>query len=72
MDGAHPPDDTDSANGSATAVPFPRISLNVTAPDSMSVLGNYDDWLDILVTHEFVHIAMWTNSCVTRMSSQSS
>ena len=50
-------DDTDTANGSATAVPFPRISLNVAAPDSMSVLGNYDDWLDILVTHEFVHIA---------------
>ena len=50
-------DNTDLPNGSASVVPYPRITLNVTAPDSMSVLGGYDDWLNILVTHEFVHIA---------------
>jgi hypothetical protein len=49
-------DRTDSANGFANAVPFPRITLFAVAPDSMSVLGSYDDWLDILVTHEFVHV----------------
>ena len=49
-------DDTDSANGSATAVPFPRINAFATAPDSMSVLESFDDWLDILITHEFVHV----------------
>lgn len=50
-------DSTDSANGFANAVPFPRITLFATAPGSMSVLASYDDWIDILVTHEFVHVA---------------
>lgn len=49
-------DSTDSSNGFANAVPFPRIRLFAAAPDTLSVLGNYDDWLDILVTHEFVHV----------------
>ncbi len=49
-------DDTDTANGSATAAPFARISANVVAPYEMSVLMAYDDWIDILITHEYVHI----------------
>lgn len=49
-------DGTDSANGSATVLPFPRINANVTAPDSMSVLESYDDWLDVLLTHEYTHV----------------
>lgn len=49
-------DATDSANGTANVLPFPRIDANVTAPDSMSVLEAYDDWLDILLTHEHTHI----------------
>jgi hypothetical protein len=49
-------DATDSANGSANANPYPRINANITAPDSMSVLESYDDWFDILLTHEYVHV----------------
>lgn len=49
-------DTTDGSNGFANAVPFPSITLYAAAPDTMSVLGSYDDWLDILVTHEFVHV----------------
>jgi hypothetical protein len=49
-------DHTDGANGLANTTPFPRIEAYVTAPDSMSVLEGYDDWLDILLTHEYVHI----------------
>ena len=49
-------DTTDSSNGFANAVPYPRIRLFAAAPDTMSVLGSYDDWLDILVTHEFTHV----------------
>jgi len=49
-------DNTDEANGFANAVPFPRMSANLTAPNSMSVLESYDDWLDILLTHEYVHV----------------
>ncbi len=49
-------DTTDSSNGFANAVPYPRIRLFAAAPGSLSVLGSYDDWVDILVTHEFTHV----------------
>ncbi|MEP7125016.1 MAG: hypothetical protein ABJE95_29065, partial [Byssovorax sp.] len=49
-------DDTDSANGSATALPFNTIRLYVTAPDDLSPLGDYDDWYLDLLTHEYTHI----------------
>lgn len=49
-------DQVESANGSATALPFDAISLFVTAPDDMSPLGDVDDWYLELVTHESTHI----------------
>lgn len=49
-------DNTDSANGSATAFPYNTIRLFVTAPDDMSPLGDHDDWYLELVSHEFTHI----------------
>ena len=54
-------DDTDEANGSATAIPFNNIRLFVTAPDDLSVLGDYDDWYPELVTHEYTHIVHTDN-----------
>jgi Omp85 superfamily domain/WD40-like Beta Propeller Repeat len=49
-------DDSDYANGSAGAVPYNTIRLYATAPDDMSALGDYDDWLNELLTHEYTHI----------------
>lgn len=49
-------DDTDSANGSATALPYNQVRLFVSAPDDMSPLGDYDSWLLELLTHEYTHI----------------
>jgi hypothetical protein len=49
-------DQTDSANGSASALPFNAVYLNVTAPDDMSPLGDVDDWYLELLTHEYTHI----------------
>jgi hypothetical protein len=49
-------DTTDSANGSATALPYDLIQLFVTAPDDLSPLGDYDDWYQELLTHEYTHI----------------
>ncbi len=46
----------DTANGRATANPFPQVVAYATAPESGSVLEAYDDWLDILITHELVHV----------------
>lgn len=49
-------DDSDSANGSAIAVPYDAIRLYVEPPEDLSPLGDYDDWLTSLVTHEHTHI----------------
>ena len=49
-------DESDSANGSATALPFNQIRLFATAPDDLSALGDYDDWLHVLITHEHTHV----------------
>jgi len=49
-------DQTDSANGLASVLPYDTIRLNVTAPDDMSPLGDYDDWILELLTHEYTHI----------------
>lgn len=49
-------DDTDSANGSATALPFNTVRLYATAPEDLSPLGDYDDWMTGLITHEHTHI----------------
>ncbi|MCA9623743.1 MAG: PD40 domain-containing protein [Myxococcales bacterium] len=49
-------DVTDSANGSATGLPYNTVRLFVTAPDDLSSLGDYDDWMLGLMTHEYTHI----------------
>lgn len=49
-------DDSDFANGSAGALPYNAIRLYATAPDDMSALADYDDWLNELITHEYTHI----------------
>ncbi len=49
-------DKGDSANGSATVFGRSHINIFGMAPESESVLGFYDDWLRILVFHEYVHI----------------
>jgi len=49
-------DGTEEANGFAYTLPYPTVTLYVAAPDDMSVLGDYDDWITNLVTHELTHI----------------
>ncbi len=49
-------DTSEGANGSATALPYNAIQLFATAPDDLSALGDYDDWLNLLITHEHAHI----------------
>jgi hypothetical protein len=55
-------DDTDSANGSATTLPYNTIRLFATAPDDMSPLADYDNWINELVTHEYTHILQIDNT----------
>jgi hypothetical protein len=49
-------DDSNDANGSATALPFDTIRLYAEPPEDLSTLGDYDDWLSTLVSHEHTHI----------------
>jgi hypothetical protein len=49
-------DESESANGSATVVPRNVIRLFVAAPEDMATIGDYDDWLYLLVLHEHTHV----------------
>jgi WD40 repeat protein len=51
-------DAMDDANGSATPLPYNLITLYVTQPFGESIfgIGNYDDWMRLLITHEYTHI----------------
>jgi hypothetical protein len=49
-------DDDDGSNGFASVVPRNVINLFVSAPPDTSVLGDNDNWLYNLVSHEYTHI----------------
>lgn len=49
-------DFSESANGSAGALPYNAARLIVSAPEDMSPLGDVDDWNLALVTHEYTHV----------------
>lgn len=51
-------DALDDANGSATPLPYNLIKLYITQPFGASIFGasNYDDWMRMLITHEYTHI----------------
>ncbi|MEZ4471254.1 MAG: hypothetical protein R3F60_10720 [bacterium] len=51
----------DFANGSATALPYPRITLLAAPPALDGNLNDYDDWLRLLVFHEYAHILQLDN-----------
>lgn len=49
-------DRTDYANGYASTVPYNQIVLFATAPTPDSTLAQYEDWPEMLFTHELTHI----------------
>ena len=49
-------DDSDFTNGFASTIPYNTIYLQVVPPSLASTLGEYDDWLKVLFTHEYAHI----------------
>ncbi|HET7542971.1 MAG TPA: hypothetical protein VFK05_24025 [Polyangiaceae bacterium] len=55
-------DDSDSANGSASTLPYNVVRLFASAPDDMSPLADYDNWINVLVTHEYTHILQIDNT----------
>ncbi len=49
-------DHTETSNGLATAVPFNRIIVYVRPPMAGGSLSHFDDWMELVITHELVHI----------------
>ncbi|HZT75482.1 MAG TPA: BamA/TamA family outer membrane protein [Vicinamibacterales bacterium] len=49
-------DQTEFANGYATPVPYDTIVIYTVAPAGSEFIGNADDWLRVVFTHEFTHI----------------
>ena len=49
-------DHTETSNGSATAVPFNRIIVHVRPLMEGGTLSHFDDWMELVITHELVHV----------------
>lgn len=49
-------DRVDFSNGMATPIYQNQMFLYMTPPDEINTLEDYDDWLDLLITHEYTHI----------------
>ncbi|MCW8995704.1 MAG: hypothetical protein OQK77_07805, partial [Psychromonas sp.] len=49
-------DDYDFANGWALPLPFAQMRLIMSPPEDVAGLEVYDEWLHLLICHEYVHI----------------
>jgi hypothetical protein len=49
-------DSGDGANGGATSVPYNYIYAYGSPPDGMDELSDFDDFVKLLITHEFTHV----------------
>jgi hypothetical protein len=49
-------DQNDTPNGWATPLPYNTIEITAAAPAADSIIGNVNDWLRLVFTHEYVHI----------------
>ena len=50
-------DQSENANGWASPLPRDTVFLNAAAPSGAEFIGKADDWLRVLFTHEYTHIA---------------
>src|SRR5438132_3711845 len=46
----------DDPNGFASPLPYPLVHVRAVAPHGNDELGNYHDWLSVLLSHELAHI----------------
>jgi hypothetical protein len=49
-------DQHDVSNGWANPVPYNVIEISAAAPSGGSTIGNSDDWLRLVLSHEYTHI----------------
>ncbi len=55
-------DDVDFANGSARVVPYPLVRGYMAPPTVDSLLNHYDDFLWLLLVHEYAHVLHLDNA----------
>jgi Tol biopolymer transport system component len=46
----------DDANGFATPLPYPFVTIQTAAPNGSDAFGNHEGWLRLALTHELAHI----------------
>ncbi len=49
-------DQHDLSNGWASPLPFNTIEITAAAPSGQSTIGNTDDWIRLVLSHEYTHI----------------
>jgi len=49
-------DNSDFTNGLTVTIPYNTIYIQTVPPSLASTLGEYDDWLKTLITHEYAHV----------------
>lgn len=49
-------DQTDQSNGWATVIPYNLIEITTAPPRGQSAIGNTDDWMRLVFTHEYAHV----------------
>ncbi len=49
-------DRQDISNGSATPFPNNQMILYVTPPDDLNTVEDYNNWMELLIIHEYTHI----------------
>lgn len=49
-------DDSDYTNGYASVLPYNTIYIQTVPPSLDMTIGEYDNWLAMIITHEYTHI----------------
>ncbi len=49
-------DQSELANGWATPIPYNTITIGAAAPSGSELIGNTDNWLELVFVHEYTHI----------------
>jgi Tol biopolymer transport system component len=55
-------DQADLSNGLATVVPWNAIVIYAAPPSGADTIGNTDDWLEYVFTHEYAHVVQLDRS----------
>ena len=61
-------DQTEAANGRAMPVPYDTVMVSAVWPTGSDFVGNTDDWLRLVFTHEFTHIVVCVSARIRQIA----